>query len=332
MPLPPKDLTWREKSNVAVPSTGSIGGTQRAYWLAVILGLISSAGYNVAPSAMGTVRYSCDSVTAGTAGDGVNRLISASNIVWANNGSAHSWIVIRFNAIAANFELLITFEGTSANGTLITIYVSQSAGFTGGTTTARPTATDETPMVLAGSFGYGQDVTRKLHFSMASDGKQVRMFEFAAGAIRSCMIFGIPKNPRSGWTNPSIAYCGQGSACLDVGTLCHTATPEIRGRRAGVAIMTIYASVVGWGTGTFASNARLPAVDDWDAEMPCDAIGLATETVGCKSRKLGEIYDLWWGSPLNADGTNAPDTGTLRQVVQIGDVVTPANNVLWETA
>ncbi len=89
--------------------------------------------------------YSCNSVTAGTAADAVDRLRSGgagvctdADFVYATAGSAHSWFVL-YNATLGLY-LLVSYEG--ADNKNVRIVFSPNA-FTGGSTTARPTATNE---------------------------------------------------------------------------------------------------------------------------------------------------------------------------------------------
>src|SRR5690349_11532115 len=59
------------------------------------------------------VRYACDAVVAGTAGDAVDRWDTDSDLTW-NAVTAFSWIVIRFVNMA-NSELLIALNRTIAD-------------------------------------------------------------------------------------------------------------------------------------------------------------------------------------------------------------------------
>ena len=136
-----------------------------------------------------TMRYSCNSVTAGAAGDGVDRITTNANLVWASAGSAHSWIVLRQTGIATNFELLLSCENAHASGTTLMIVVSPAAGFTGGTTTARPTATDEVVLNAAAVAWAASAVTAlRWHLQQSTDGQCTRIITCAAGSIQSAQI------------------------------------------------------------------------------------------------------------------------------------------------
>ncbi len=89
--------------------------------------------------------YSCDGTTAGAAGDAVDRLRSGgagvcteADFVYATAGSAHSWFVLH-NAALGEY-LCVSYEGAD-NKNMRVVFIPNA--FTGGSTTARPTATNE---------------------------------------------------------------------------------------------------------------------------------------------------------------------------------------------
>jgi hypothetical protein len=96
-----------------------------------------------------TVRYSCDSVTAGVAGDGVDRWTTFANLIWNSSGSAHSWIVLRNTTLG--YEVCIDLNSASSASARIAV-AEIATPFTGGTTTTGPTATNE---FLAGTTSIG---------------------------------------------------------------------------------------------------------------------------------------------------------------------------------
>jgi hypothetical protein len=92
--------------------------------------------------------YSCDSVTAGTKGDGVNRIVADANWVGNTPGNAHSWRVTTLHGGMGQ----VCFDRDATGDRFGSIYHSPAAGFTGGTTTARPTATDEVEVTQSSSW------------------------------------------------------------------------------------------------------------------------------------------------------------------------------------
>jgi len=123
--------------------------------------------------------YSCDGVTAGTAGDGVDRLRSGgagvcteTDFVYGAAGSAHSWFVL-YNATLGLYYL-VSYEG--ADNKNVRIAFSPNA-FTGGTTTARPTAVNESSGYAGGvnsdsplSPNTANVSASRAHLALAADG------------------------------------------------------------------------------------------------------------------------------------------------------------------
>lgn len=123
---------------------GTALATNRALLLGLVAGLLAIPGV--------AVHYSSDGATAGAAGDGVNRWSDASDLVWANAGTAHSWIVLSLPpglryASPATAYLIIDLNFTSASGSLGTVLVA--AAVSGGSLTARPTGTQEVAIGFA---------------------------------------------------------------------------------------------------------------------------------------------------------------------------------------
>jgi hypothetical protein len=135
------------------------------------------------------VMGSCDSVAAGM--DRVNRWAAANDIVWTadnnpNSVAPRSWIVLQN---AGGLQLLLHCVHTS---TYLGFWLSR-AGFTGGSPTARPTASDEVffggtdpttnPWVLwATDLDSGAGVVNRAHVLHSTDGRCTCMFFTGLGA------------------------------------------------------------------------------------------------------------------------------------------------------
>src|SRR5581483_5704779 len=178
MALPTLIKSYQFHVNQAYPANGSAIADNRALLLGARDGLkgngsgwTDSNGSTTTPTNCWTTRYSCDSVTAGTAGDGVDRWTGQSALVWGNAGTqVHSWHVFRQDALGT-FDLLLSLEGGTANGNIMTAAVSPSAGFTGGTTTTRPTATDEIVLLNNTNWNFGTDSSAVLNVVSSTDGQ-----------------------------------------------------------------------------------------------------------------------------------------------------------------
>lgn len=132
-------LTWQNNFNNSVAASGTALTDNRTVLLGIKNALI---GFATNPW---VVKGSSSSVAAAL--DGVDRWSTISNLVWANAGGAHSWIVLEQGGVytsgANKYQICIECANASAAGNLLTVIISNSAGFTGGSTTNRPTATDE---------------------------------------------------------------------------------------------------------------------------------------------------------------------------------------------
>lgn len=327
MSLPSLIKTWQFVPNYAVAATGTALGTNRTILLALknffttTPNWVDNNNVSTTPSNLWTVRYSCDSVTAGTAGDGVDRWSTITNLVWNNAGSAHSWIVLRQTAIDTNCELLISCEGATASGHLLTMYMSPFSGFTGGTTTARPTATDELPMFNNAIWGgtAQTDTNVKLHVLKSSDGQAWRFFCCNAGQPNTSIIVSKAMALHSSWTHQAIAYAqgANGGTSTLTNTLLNT-NANFQGR--GVSTMTMY--LAGMCAAGAQLNATITSANDLSAEWPFLPQQLFSTTASNKGVH-GYLSDVWYSSATIASGSTAPTTGTQHQFAQLGVLVFP---------
>lgn len=121
-----------------LPYAGTAIATNRDLLLELVAGLLSIPGV--------AVHCSSDGAAAGAVGDGVNRWVDTGDLVWANAGTAHSWIVLqlppglRYDSPAAAY-LIIDLNFTAAAGNLGTVLLAASVS--GGSLTARPSGTKE---------------------------------------------------------------------------------------------------------------------------------------------------------------------------------------------
>jgi len=246
---------------------------------------------------------------------------------WTSDPVVNNWVVLQNNAIATGFQLLIRPQNTAFgwyNG--INIAVSPGGLYVGGGQTTTPTATDEVQLTTWGSNTFYRNgtaaYTARLNVWMSSDGECTRIVFCETGATRGFMLFDKVKNPVSGWTIPwvgAVAQMADDAARVpeytdlnDVSTLCKS--------YANATEMPLFWTSEAWVAGMM--GERLTAGNDLDSNgFPLSAIGLASETVGVRGRH-GELFDIWWGSNIVADGGHYPGL-TPRQFVQVGDIVLP---------
>lgn len=342
MGLPTLNKTHQFRPNVAVPAQGSALASNRRILrlikdaLTTTTSWVDDTNTPVVPSNMWTVRYSCDSVTAGTVGDGVDRWAADSNLVWANAGSAHSWIVLRQAAINSTFEILISCEGISVNGNILTIYKSPSAAFSGGTATARPTAVDEQVVLNNTAWGGAGsiDTSTVFHVMKASDGQLWRIISCVANAPNTLWIFDKAASLIGGsWANPCVSLA-IGSANTNVCSVANIATAgsaPFAGR--GVSAMTLWGTIEAYKSTPSVLNSAQNSPNDLSGTYPFLGIGLVSETASNRG-KHGYLIDIWWGLQSVNTGDNYPDAGSPPnyQFAQFGHLIFPWCRVLPQTA
>jgi hypothetical protein len=321
MSLPTLAKTWQFNVNQAIAAQGSQQATNRRLLRAIKDSLI---GFTSSPWA---TRYSCDSLTAGTAGDGIDRWTADTSVVGNSAGSAHSWFVMRQTGIATNFELLISCENSSTLSVIV-LAVSPSAGFTGGTTTARPTATDEIVLLTTGNtWNSGADVNHKLHVMQSSDGQVTRVMLWENNINCLFWAFEKPKNPPSGWTNPSTSFAMGGASTATFQNLSAFLTAGGgQGSSKGRGTATFAMTWTGEGSNSSSSilaNGILNAPNDFDSSWPFFPIGLVSTQAGHRGRH-GTLFDIWWGSSGTASADTYPADGS-RQFAQLANIILPWN-------
>jgi len=327
MTFPTLAKTWQFIPNYAITATGTPLGTNRTILkqlkdaFTTTANWVNSSNASITPSNMWTTRYSCNSTVAGSAGDGVDRWSAITDLVFANAGSAHSWYVFRHTAIDTNCELLLSCEGLASNAQNITLVLSPSAGFTGGTTTARPTATDEIVVINNTTWGgvVNTDTNVKLHIMKSSDGQCWRFFVANGGQINTAILVEKAAALHGSWTHQAVAL-GLGTSgatnILTQGNLNTTAS--INGR--GASNMTMY--LAGPGANNALLNAAITTPNDLSLEWPFLSQQLYSITASNRGVH-GYLQDIWYGSTTTVSGSTCPTTGTQHQFVQFGSLLLP---------
>lgn len=320
MALPTVVKTWQYNVNQSSPATGNTSSEGRQVALLIKNSMIGFA------STPWTVRYSCNSVTAGTAGDGVDRITTTANIVNAAAGVAHSWIVLRQTGMGLNYELC--FDFSTANAYIWSTVISYGAGFTGGSTTARPTATDEVVLALSGAWKSNASNSNRVHVLQASDGSNTHVFVTDSNGSFSWLPLMVPSNTVTGWSTPTLAAMFGGS-----GAAGNSLASSVWAPAAGVFTMRA-ASTTGIASLACEGNAGgvLPALvpgsvpNDLDSAWPMLPLSTFGITTGMRGRN-GTIVDLWAGSANVPTGDTYPNN-TTYQFCQFGSVIVPWNGTL----
>jgi len=325
--------TWQYNVNQVFNSTGNTTTDCQN----LLLGIVNSfIGFSSNPW---TVVGSSNSTVAAL--DGVNRWITNSNLVWNSSSSAHSWIVLKQAGISSNFQLLIscgTSSGTSAYK--LNVSISRSAGFTGGSTTADPTATDSISIISNSNWGgpSSSSYNLKLHVEMSSDGQCTR-WQVLGGVTGSTnspnsnnLIFAlidVPQNPVSGWNNPFVICWNATSSTGSDLTSALATSAELTGY--GVSTMTLYCTGEGVNASLIKEYNQIP--NDISSGYYIGSIGLFSNTTSNQGRH-GQLFDMWWGTSIfgwTTGSTGRGGNGLMFQgsssnaYAQIGQILIPWN-------
>ena len=315
MTVPTNQKTWPTTYlNQAVAAQGSADATSKLLIRTLKNSLIGFA------SNPWTVRGSSNSVAAGM--DQVDRWSANSNLVWNSEGSAHSWIVLRQTGIATNFELCINCTSTAPG---FGCFISPSAGFTVGSTTARPTATDSITLQADNTVWAGADAAHVLSVFVSSDGQCTRVFCFRAGSNNGFIILDKADNPVSGWGNPCVAYCvgtqtGECVTAANLGSL--SAGAQGRGAAGGIRLAMTAEATLGSPSSLPALAGVGDAANDYDSNWPFFPIGLVSTTVSNKGRH-GSLFDAWVKPSGVSNGDTFPNDVNDRRFFAVGQFLHP---------
>ena len=262
-------------------------------------------------------------------------------------GSRHSWIVLKQTGISSNFQICLDCTGAGSG----VILFSPSAGFTGGTVTNRPTATDQV-YLLGGTTSQtifpSTNTQRVFHYTQSSDGECSRLWIFEGGVNVFFWMFDKPKNPSTGWSTPHVCFAESTTSAPDTTNV--TTFSNFCGNRrfragAPAALSTVGAGhLIGATAEYYAGGTRLQnatgigtAVNTFSSDWPVLPIGLATASYSTTNGgtsgvavtnalyggKIGNIYDMWWRPSGLASGDSFPNNAATRQYMSIIEVVVP---------
>lgn len=270
-----------------------------------------------------TVWGSSNGLTAFGNGDAVDRWASyTTNLVWANVGTNHSWMVLRQTGLGA-WILLDCTPGT-APATALTVKYSKLGfglvnGGTNGNANTAPTATDQ---VTINAVRWGAQATANIrqyiHALQSTDGQCTRIFITSKAQCFALWMFDTAIATDAGWTDPKL-FSVQGYGA-DIANLNSYGRPWTK---IGATNLQLNQASLCRGT-TVASNIqseRMPlyGVAGW----PLYEIPLYCTDKGIAGYK-GRMVDMWWGSTARYHGDCYPNDG-VRSLVQFGNLVVPWN-------
>jgi hypothetical protein len=139
-----------------------------------------------------------------TAGAGDNWGTST-GVNWIVSGE-HGWIVLQNNAISTGFQICLDLNYAETTTEKIDMWVSYASGFTGGTVSARPTATDEWKSLDNVSWMSGANSNRGASIFLSSDGECTRFVTSRNTGFLRLWCFEKFPSPNSAWPRPYVAF------------------------------------------------------------------------------------------------------------------------------
>ena len=343
MSLPTLNKTWQFSVNQTALGQGSANASAAQLALTIKNSL---KGFSNNPW---VVRYSSNASgttgsptgTVGTVGDGIDHWTTQADINTGGSNSRHAWMVMRQTGIATNFEMCWDFQSTSTLNTCA-ISVSPSAGFTGGSATAAPTATDQVFVLGSinsqGTWSSGIDTTHQAQVMQSTDGYCTRIIAYRGTATTTnlCTYWSMerPQNVVSGWINPSVTtFIGATSGIAP--TYSNLSINGISDGYNPIVVGTFTIKYSGEGSGNNTNTGGLLVnntsdnvglvSNDFDGTWPFYPVGIYSTTGLCRG-KLGNLFDLWWAPVGLNNGDTFPISSATRQFVVMGPLIFPWTN------
>ena len=251
---------------------------------------------------------------------------SALDIV-ASSG-AHSWIVLTNPATGYQ----ICFDLNSSYARRADMYRSQSGGFVGGSTTARPVAPDEVAVFVNQEWmgTWTVPFSSRVHVMASTDGTAVYVIVFVGGVCSMMWLLCDLIDPPAGLPNPTLFHVSRGGNTTAqrarVALFDDTTSMQMLDS-AGAPFGTVVAGValIVNGQEVLFSLDQATASQD-DQSFPMAPVSIWSRASGTHGYK-GYIPDLYWGLAVNNPGDHfpAPPAAPLYQWAQIGDIIVPWN-------
>lgn len=326
MPLPTLEKTWQ-----FAHVSNALSGNRATDLKDVVFGVKNAV------KAFGTNPLTCvgssNSVSANMSG--TDLIATLGDIVFASGSNPHSWIVLEMVSGAQ-----ICIDWNVAFIDYLIILVSPAAGFSGGSTTARPTAADE-QLILSDSFQgqLGNDTSGgqvRSHVMLSTDGSCLRVINANNGAPGGFLLVDQAMSPVPGWTVPTVAAfqgwginTNAGDSVLNVGSWFAVAG---RFKSVGpIGSMPMFPSLECAGVGAYVPiTQQLNGPNEISGEHTLQRMGLWHQvTVGQRGRH-GHIADLWFTTQMLQNGDTIPNDSS-KQFVVFGDMVFSGDGTDWAT-
>jgi hypothetical protein len=306
MGLPTLEKTWQFNVN-QYTAASTIALTDAQAWVFKLKQ--SLTGFASSPW---TVIRSSNSSTSGAS----DLWISPANLSWNSGGGARSWIVLQQTGVTGgNLQICLELLSSSSPDSLA-IAFSPNAGFTGGTTSARPTATDE--------FSFGSvtitpttSFSSVLHVMQSTDGQSTRAFLMIGGVVKMALfIETVADSPAS------LTFKGLVSFLPNLSSDQHYSSSLWKGRFGAVNFVAYTGTEVYNNTRATAANSG--ALSSFTSQYVFSPISAHSETVNAKGR-VGRLVDLWFGPYVPITGSTFPASPDDKEFLQLFPFTVPWN-------
>lgn len=264
-----------------------------------------------------TLQSSSNSSSAGAS----DYLTASTNWVWSTG--AHAWARLR-DPDLSNFEIVIDCNRASVNPHTMDIYFSPSGGFSGGSTTARPTASDEQSIIVNSNWISSASATATVVHATRSAGVGTRLWIYRGGGLVSWWQFDLLRTQISGQSNGVVARVhGSVNAANDT---------ELASAQNAFAVMgstkvsMYYAIPAQASVSTYWSDRTTDLADANELESTTIYPAHPLIWVGNTASYYGShaiADDLYIVSTGLSDGDDAPSTGLTKKWVVVGNLLVP---------
>lgn len=277
------------------------------------------------------VRSASNGTAAGN-NDNTERIAARADLVWATSGTAHSWWHAQWGS--SGIHVLLDWNTGATDGSTMAVYISVNGfgtanGGTNGTTTNRPTATDECCISpTAGTAVQWTKTTsedRILSVMMSSDGEVIRAFVRSGASAQYVWSLDIEKgapflDPM--WNKPWFGRSYYSAGGVFVNTVMGNSTAATHfGMKNGGGRFIAGMPSIGYSNQLLINaNAGSEGYAGGFLETPH---WVACPTAGADIGYRSGRYDAWYVPTGKADGDHAPSAATTRTHLVAGDVLYP---------
>ena len=322
--------TWYSDGNIALSDTSTAALSHKSImwgWKALLKGEIGTNTHG-----LWTCVGSSDSSTAGMDNsDRWGSSFDASKVVRSSSG-AHSWIVLKSPIALGPYYLCIDLSGTTeVKGNIITA----KTAFTGGTTSARPTSTDEWSHFGDMNIADNTALPQKIHRITDADGNfwvllshntsGIFYFMFGLQTLTQTKTLDVTKVI----TAHSYLLTGRGCGLMDCSASSFAGTAAVGGATRGRLFnntATNSMSAISYYTGASANwSSQMTTSDAADGLHIALPVYIYSPTTDYKGIK-GALPDVSIINQGMAVGSVVPSSGTQERMV-VGDLLIPSSFV-----